>query len=248
MIAPIEAYVLIHGAHHGAWAWDPLVPYLKLPAVAVDLPGRGAPADLRSLAISGCAEAVIEQMRLAGMQQVTVVGHSLAGSVAWTVAAMAPDMVVGLVGIAAVFPPAGKRATDMWPTGLRWLPRARLAVRRGGPNEPLTLSDRNAARRLANDMDEDQTAWLLERLGPETAGLSTSRVPQLQLAPELSRGYVLCRQDMALPAGRQRAQADNIRAPIVELPTGHDPMLSAPQALARVLDGLTASWSNDRPR
>lgn len=245
MTAHTEGYVLVHGAHHGAWVWDPLVPHLGLPAVAVDLPGRGHQTDLRSLTISGCAEAVIAQMRVAGLQRVTVVGHSLAGSVAWTVAAMAPEMVVGLVGIAAVFPPAGKRATDLWPTGLRWLPRARLALRRGGPNEPLTLSDRNARRRLANDLDEDQTAWLLARLGPEAAGLSTSRVPQLQVAPELRRGYVLCRQDMALPAGRQRAQADHIRAPLVELPTGHDPMLSAPQALARVLDGLTASWSDD---
>jgi len=245
MTAPVEAYVLVHGAHHGAWVWDPLLPHLGRPALAVDLPGRGDLATLRTLTISGCAEAVIAQIEGAGLRRVAVVGHSLAGSVAWTVAAQAPDLVIGLVGIAAVFPPAGKGATDLWPTGLRWVPRAKLALRRGGTSAPLTMSDRNARRRLANDCDEDQTAWLLAHLGPESAGLTTSRVPQLQLAPNLCRGYVLCDGDRALPVARQRTQADSIRAPIVEMPTGHDPMVSAPQLLARVLDDLTSSWSDD---
>ena len=246
MTEPVEAYVLIHGAHHGAWVWDPLVPHLGLPALAVDLPGRGDPATLRTLTIAGCAEDVIAQIERAGLQRVAVVGHSLAGSVAWTVAAQAPDLVVGLVGIAAVFPPAGKGATDLWPAGLRWMPRVKLALRRGGTRAPVTMSDRNARRRLANDFDEDQTSWLLAHLGPESAGLTTSRVPQLELAPDLRRGYALCCSDMALPVARQRAQADGIRAPIVEMPTGHDPMVSAPQMLARVLDDLTAGWSYDR--
>ncbi|HVA07827.1 MAG TPA: alpha/beta fold hydrolase [Acidimicrobiales bacterium] len=245
MTVPVEAYVLIHGAHHGAWVWDPLVPHLALPALAVDLPGRGDPAKLRTLTISGCVEAVIAEIEGAGLRRVAVVGHSLAGSIAWTVAAQAPDLVVGLVGIAAVFPPAGKDTTDLWPTGLRWVPRVRLALRPGGTHAPLTLSDRNARRRLANDLDDDQTSWLLAHLGPESAGLTISRVPQLQLAPNLRREYVLCRADMALATVRQRAQAECIRAPIVEMPTGHDPMVSAPQLLARVLDDMTSSWSHD---
>ena len=37
--------VLIHGAWHGAWCWDRVVPQLEtagVPTVAVDLPGHGA--------------------------------------------------------------------------------------------------------------------------------------------------------------------------------------------------------------
>lgn len=237
-----EAFVLVHGAHHGKWVWDSIVPYLELPAVALDLPGRGVPDDLRSLTIANCAEDLIAQMRDARLRRVTLVGHSLAGSVAWTAAAMAPDLVVGLVGIAAVFPPPGKRVTDLWPTGLRWLPRAMLAARRGGPNEPLSLSERNARRRLTNDLDSERASWLIARLGPEAVGLSTSRVPQLQLSPALYRGYVLCLRDRALAPARQRVQASQINAPIVEIPTGHDPMVSAPAVLARVLNDVVAGW------
>jgi len=39
-----DGIVLIHGAHHGAWVWDDVVPLLSLPSLAVDLPGRGGQA------------------------------------------------------------------------------------------------------------------------------------------------------------------------------------------------------------
>ena len=41
------AFVLVHGGAHGAWCWDPLLPFLDGPVLAVDLPPkavRGLPA------------------------------------------------------------------------------------------------------------------------------------------------------------------------------------------------------------
>ena len=94
-----EAFVLIHGAHHGSWVWDPLLAHLRLPTLAVDLPGRGArPADLRSLTLDDYAVAVAADIHAAGLRRVILVGHSLAGSVAYTVAARNPNAVTHLVG------------------------------------------------------------------------------------------------------------------------------------------------------
>ncbi|MEH6382571.1 MAG: alpha/beta fold hydrolase, partial [Dietzia cercidiphylli] len=44
------SFLLVHGAGMGATSWERLIPHLNGPAVAVDLPGRGARAhvDLRS--------------------------------------------------------------------------------------------------------------------------------------------------------------------------------------------------------
>ena len=234
-----EACVLIHGAHHGAWVWAPLLAHLRLPTLAVDLPGRGAhPADLRSLTLDDYAMAVAADIQAAGLQRVTLVGHSLSGSVAYTVAARNPNAVTHLVGIAAVFPCPGHSAIDLWPAGLRWLPRTGLALRPGGRRAPVRLSTRKARSRLTNDLDDDQTRWLLANLGPEAVGLTTSPVPRTRLAPDLQRTYVLCSNDRALPAERQRRQARTIDAQIVEIGTGHDPMVSAPRILADVLNGL----------
>ncbi|MGH8995319.1 MAG: alpha/beta fold hydrolase, partial [Acidimicrobiales bacterium] len=154
MSEPPEAYVLIHGAHHGAWIWDPLLEHLELPALAVDLPHRGDTGGLRNLTIAGCAESAIADIRAARFGRVIVVGHSLAGSIAYTIAAQEPDLVAGLVGIAAVLPLPGHRAiVDLWPRGVRWIPTTRLRLRPGGLKAPIRINEQNARRRLANDLD-----------------------------------------------------------------------------------------------
>jgi len=97
---------------------------------------------------------------------------------------------------------------------------------------------RKARRRLANDLDDEQARWRLANIGPEGVALTTSPIPETRLVPDLQRTYVLCSHDRALPSERQRRQACTIGAQVVEIDTGHDPMVSAPRVLADVLNGL----------
>jgi pimeloyl-ACP methyl ester carboxylesterase len=92
-----DAFVLIHSAHHGSWVWERRAPYLSLPIVTVDLPGRNGQArgtDVTSVA--RCAARVAEQIEHAGIRRAVLVGHSLAGGVAYTVAADHPETVAHL--------------------------------------------------------------------------------------------------------------------------------------------------------
>jgi pimeloyl-ACP methyl ester carboxylesterase len=92
-----DAFVLIHSAHHGSWVWERRAPYLSLPIVTVDLPGRNGQArgtDVTSVA--RCAARVAEQIEHAGIRRAVLVGHSLAGGVAYTVAADHPATVAHL--------------------------------------------------------------------------------------------------------------------------------------------------------
>jgi pimeloyl-ACP methyl ester carboxylesterase len=246
MTTRAEAYVLIHGAHHGAWVWDSLIEHLHLPAIALDLPGRHDPNVLRGLTVSDCATAVTAEIRSIGLDRVVIVGHSLAGSVAYAVAAQQPDMVVALVGVAALFPPPGRCALDMWPKTLRWLPKSGLALRWGGPSAPVRLRPSQARRRLANDLSPEQASWLLDRLGPEAVGLTTSPVPSIPLEPDLPKTYIVCSKDQALRPSRQYRQARSIAARVVEIAAGHDPMLGATHALATVLDNLPETKPDTR--
>jgi pimeloyl-ACP methyl ester carboxylesterase len=243
-----DAFVLIHGAHHGSWVWERLAPYLSLPIVTVDLPGRNGQArgtDVTSVA--RCAARVAEQIEHAGIRRAVLVGHSLAGGVAYTVAADHPETVAHLVGLAAVFPPPGRCALDLWPRGLRWAPRAQMMLRRGGASSPVTISNGRARRRLANDLDPATTKWLLDRLGPEIPEILTTPVSSKPLPSETIRTYVLCRNDRALSPARQRQHAGAIAAHIIELDSGHEAMLTNPHRLGDLLNTVASPTRSARP-
>ena len=72
--------VLVHGGGLDGRCWDPLLPHLDGPAIAVDLPGRGAhPAPLETIRLADCAASVARTSMPAGFDEIVLVGHSLAG-------------------------------------------------------------------------------------------------------------------------------------------------------------------------
>jgi len=63
----VDGIVLVHGGSHSARCWDLVLPNLVLPAVAVDLPGRGStPADFASVTLADCVRTVIDGADQAG--------------------------------------------------------------------------------------------------------------------------------------------------------------------------------------
>lgn len=234
-----DGIVLIHGAYHGAWVWQRLVPLLQLPVLSVDLPGRGSsPLPLASLSVMVAAEAVRSAILEAGMKRVILVGHSLAGGIAYTVAVNHSEMVSHLVGVAAIFPPRGRSALDLWPPGLRWLAKVRRSLLSRGFSRPLRLSERTARARLANDLSPEDGDWLVSNLVPESPRLELTPVSEGILPVRMPRTYVICGRDRALRVSLQQRQARRLGGSRIELDTGHDPMVGAPAALARILNGL----------
>jgi len=97
--------VFIHGSGDGAQVWEPLKqalqarkPALKL--LAVDLPGHGARiADPgpEQVSVRDYAEDVLAEMTRQGVSSAILVGHSLGGAIALTLALEHADAVRGLV-------------------------------------------------------------------------------------------------------------------------------------------------------
>ncbi len=105
--------VLVHGAFHGAWCWDRVVPRLEdagVAVVALDLPGHGAdpapPGDLHAHA--DFLRAYLESLP----GPVVVVGHSYGGAVISDGAAGVPS-VAHLVYLAAIVADAGETMTTI---------------------------------------------------------------------------------------------------------------------------------------
>ena len=83
------------------------------PALAVDLPGRGAhPADLTSLTIGDFVDSVVTDIEAADLHDVVLVGHSLAGLTIPGVAARPAGPVRRLVFVSCTVPRDGESTYD----------------------------------------------------------------------------------------------------------------------------------------
>lgn len=99
-------FVLVHGASHGAWCWDLLVPQLKRlghEAAPLDLPGAGQRAN-ETGTLSGYRDAVVEQLAEGDI----LVGHSMGSAVAVVAADARPDLVRHITLLSGPLPVEGR--------------------------------------------------------------------------------------------------------------------------------------------
>ncbi len=135
------AFVLLHGAWHGAWAYAKVIPELAArghAAVAIDLPGHGLDAKfpqsyqqrpldratfsqerspLAAVTLDECVEhvvGVVDNLRAGGFTSVVLVGHSLSGVLVTRVGEMVPEKLSSLVYASALMLPEGQTAGDVF--------------------------------------------------------------------------------------------------------------------------------------
>jgi len=232
-------FVLVHGMSHGAWCWKPLAERLERRGhrvLAVDLPGHGPRAhEWRRASIGAYARAVTEALALAGFSRAVVVGHSMAGAVIPKVAEWAPARVAHLVFLAAVVPPPVGRLADHFPPAIRALFRGLARAGGGVVQYPAQLEH---ARWLTDLAPGDaRLVDALPRLTPQPAAPWEERVDYRRFfAMRVPRTYVRCLGDAAVTPERAAVYAARLGVAPIDLDTAHGPMLSAPDALARILE------------
>ena len=223
-------FVLIHGGAHGAWCWEPMLPYLDAPALALDLPGRGArPADLEKLTLADFANAAVEDIEAGGLSSAILVGHSMAGLTLPRVLERVPERVAHAVFVACVVPSEGQNVFDAIA-----LPDSER------PSRPELLPAERARAMFCSDMDDVQTRFVLGKLCPEALGPMTEPARLAGLRHPLPRSYVKLLRDQTLSPERQDEFARNAgpRCAVHELDAGHDAMISRPRELAAILNRI----------
>ncbi len=132
----ITSVILVHGAWHGAWCWQRLIPELlkqRLAPFTLDLPAHGSharfpegwgsdtahfavsPSPTSSVTLDDYTEAVlavVDAAHAAGSGPVMLVGHSMAGIALTAVAERAPEKIGRLVYLAAFMPLPGAPMID----------------------------------------------------------------------------------------------------------------------------------------
>ena len=236
--------VLVHGGGHGAWCWEPTVAELTAEALAVDLPpvsirgGAGRLVEVpegETLTLADWAAAVLDAATAAGWDRFVLAGHSLGGATIAEVARRAPDRVAHLVYVSAVVPEEGGSVLAMLP--------AELLERTAGG-----LTEEVVREMFCTGMDEDQTRFVLDNVGTEVVGVLTEAVSRTGTPPTTPVTFVRLARDNALPPATQDACIARLRhefddVGVVDLDSGHNVMISAPAALAAVLDELASAAS-----
>jgi pimeloyl-ACP methyl ester carboxylesterase len=234
----MATFLLIHGAWHGAWCWDRVVPRLRAAGhevIAPDLPAHGGDrTPWWRATLGGYARRACDAARPAG--PVIAVGHSLGGLVVTEAAAREPALFAALVYLCAFAPLRGESLLSLGRTDAATLVPA---AARWGLGTIAIRPERATAAFYAGCAPADAVA-ATDRLRP------TPMLPLFQgvRAPPPSAiplAYVECSEDRAIPIELQRRMHRRLPMErVVTMATDHSPFLGAPEALATHLDALAA--------
>lgn len=230
--------VLVHGAWHGAWCWQRVLPRLQqagVPAHAVTLTGVADRAHLMApgIRLSTHVQDVLGLITAFELERVVLVGHSYGGIVITGVADQLqqsqPGCVAALVYVDAVTPHPGESWSSMHaPETVAQ--RLAAAQASGG----ISFGPPDASVFGLSGADRD---WVNRRQTPQPLGVYQDRLDfDAARVASLPRTFIDCTAP-ALPTiavMRQRVRSEpgwEVR----ELATGHDPMVSEPEALSNLL-------------
>jgi pimeloyl-ACP methyl ester carboxylesterase len=231
--------LLVHGGTVTSTMWDPVLPFLRTPALAVDLPGRRYnPSDLSKITRADWVDFVIQEIVEGDLGPVVLVGHSSAGFVIPEAAAGVPGRVAHMVFVAATVPADGSRPVDFIKPRLRDLAIDHVdAVREMAAGKTLA-GLRPGEPPISTDLEvvEIDPHMGLEAPGPlHEMYDGWSRVP-----PDLPRTFIRCQQDRVVKAelvDRMLPHMGDVH--VVDIDAGHSVASEAPEQLAHLLDQIS---------
>ena len=225
--------VLVHGAFHGAWCWEPVRNQLDergVPNLAPDLPFTGLDDDADTV------RAVLDAVD----GPVVLCGHSYGGMVI-SRAASGRDDVDRLVYLCAVqVADDAEMAATMRPTSL-------IEHLVHGEDGSLAVDLEHAAADFYHDCDPAVAAASVAQLRPMPTGVgqdSDRDVPPPAWM-QMPSTYVVCTDDRTVHPDTQRQMAEHADD-VVVWDTSHSPMLSRPELVADLLAKLAAQYEGVR--
>ena len=239
--------VLVHGAWHGAWCWDRVLPFVAHAGhepIAVELTGSGARAAELTPDVDLATHVADVAAHVTAAAPVVLVVHSYSGMVAAGVADAVPEALAAVVLVDSFYPEDGDAAIDQMPPPFQEHFRNRAAEVGDGWRLPADASLLD----VWGLHDADDRAWVLEHLTDWSLRCFESpvRAPSGALR-RVPRWYVSGVGDH--PAGPpfqaigRRAAADGCT--LVELACGHDVQVERPAELAAVI-GVAADAAAQR--
>lgn len=231
----MTSFVLVHGAWHGGWCWEQVVPLLEAEGHrvdAVDLPGRGTnPAPPAGMTLETNARHLAGRIGAAA-GPVVLVGHSMGGISITQAAELVPESVAALVYVTAFLPADGQSLVDLAANDPEALVRRNVV-----PDEATglcTIAEDGQRDAFYGECSPEDAAAARARLVPEALAVFATPVAiSEERAGSLRRVYVECTNDRAITIGKQREMvAKRPCERVLSLDADHSPFLSRSEQLA----------------
>lgn len=233
----MSTYVLVHGAFHGAWMWDKVVPLLQAKGhrvVTLDLPGHG---EDRTLPAAVTLQAYVERVCEAidkESDQVILVGHSMGGMVISQVAENRPEKVKSLVYLAAMLPHNGESLFQLNQGDKYALP---LPVSISEDQTYLLLDVSRIKDNFYGECSDEDVAFAQAKLCRQPLA---PFITPVQLSEErygsIPRKYISTSKDRALSIEFQRELQERTHCQeVVTIDSDHSPFFSHPDELVAAL-------------
>ncbi|HEX4250626.1 MAG TPA: alpha/beta hydrolase [Pseudonocardia sp.] len=246
----MTTYVLVPGFWLGGWAWDGVATRLRAQGheVLALTPGgvaeRSAEADATIESRIADVVTVLRELR-----DVVLVGHSGAGVVVVAAAERAREHVSRMVLVDTGPMPEGMAQLDFNPPDVRAQVERQLAEHRGWPMPDRAWLTENGSS--TDGLDDEEFGRLYARATPEPVGTVTGSarraaepdrtLPKTVIACSFTEAEARALIDAGVPAF---AEMGGPEWSFVELPTGHWPMFSEPDALTGLLVRIPAQLSS----
>ena len=228
-------FVLVHGSCHGGWCWKKVTPLLTNHDHKVYTPtltGLGERTHLlrEDIDLNTHILDIIQLFEYEDLDDVILVGHSYGGMVIGGVAEKVPKRIRRLVYLDAYIPQDNKCAFDIVP-GLETIYRQRALKEKN--MEWLVASYTPEEFGVTNSVDIE---WMNTRLCPMPWHTHDQplRITNPQ-AKKLPKSYISCTE---FGYSQFKAQNSTKDWNYHELKTGHDAMITVPNELVQMLQGL----------
>ena len=230
-------FVLVHGAWHGGWCWRDVSDRLTAAGCRVFTPtftGLGQSRHLLSstITLETFANDLTNLLEMEDLTDVVLVGHSFAGPVISMAADRMRQRIRRLVYLDSLIIESGQSPFSVLPAEVVAARRKLVSEQGLGiaiPNPPVSA--------FGVPEDHPRADWVRRRLTPHPIGAYESPIRLTgPVGNSLPRTYVHCTQPSYAPleASRQWVRKQQGWA-WLDLPTGHDVMVLAPEALTQLL-------------
>ena len=228
-------FVLIPGAWLGAWAWKEVTPILERKGHSVypvTLTGMGDRVHLatRDVGMETAIQDVLNIIKYNDLDDVALVGHSFAGKVAAAVADRAHDKVHKIVYVDAFRPEIVKEPQGGFDPTSEFGPPPQ-----GGIAIPLT---EEIIDRIGKDVLGSNRKWMMSMATPWPIKLAKDPITLSGNYDEAKETYVFCTLSGDPVNEIIAGKWGKLNGPYKVIETGHWPMITKPEELAKDLASL----------
>ncbi len=234
----MNTYVLIHGAWHGAWCWNKIIPLLEKQGhevIAPDLPGHGkdkTPVKEVSLkSYTDCICEILDSLE----EPAILVGHSMGGFIMSQVAEYRPNKIEMLIYIAGFVLKNGESMLPFIRKDAESLLIHNIDFSKDMKSMEL---NKDAIKEVFyGDCFDEDVSRAKSLVAPQSfAPIKTKLNITNEKFNQIAKIYIECIQDKAISTTMQRKMyAEFSWQKVFSINSSHSPFFSSPKELVSIL-------------